>query len=465
MKKIVPQKRLRYIVLVFGIALSLSLVQTQNDVVSFDAQSATLTYDISFERNLAIAEALECPPETIENGMLHAALRHMFLFLPFEASFVNGVETLQVRVVSVEQEEAVLLLRAPLETIRQTNSPFRVFMNSFASPKAGFCFALDTKTLEVWLQTFEARGGDLAFSPEAFSAVQAMLELGDSPLVVLETVPPVPEVTEPQPQGPELETSAPNAAPVAFEPLPYLSDEPIRNFDAPLEVLEAATDYVAVIETTQGTLSIDLFESLAPQMVNNFVFLARNRYFDNLLFHRVIEDFMAQTGDPDGTGSGGPGYMVNDEIIPGLSHSAPGVVSMANAGPNTNGSQFFITSAPALHLDGQYSIFGLVTDGLEVLEELQPTDPSDPLAVATLDTSLALLVLQGIMLDENADSNLTLEAYLTEALGAVPELGARANVGNYDIALGINPQTGGEVVAFWPPFDRITSVEILARPK
>jgi len=436
----------------------------QNDAVDFNAQSATLTYDISYERTLAVAEALECPAETIENGMLHTALRHMFLFLPLEASFVNGVQTLQVRVVSTEQERAVLLLRAPLETIRETNSQFRVFMNSFASPKAGFCFALDLQTLDVWLQTFEARGGELAFSTEAFSSVETLLEQGT--VASLEgDVLPVPEVVEPQIEGPQLETSVPSSAPRAFEPLPYLSDEPIRTFDAPQDVLEADTDYAALIETSEGTLSIDLFESLAPQMVNNFVFLARNRYFDNLLFHRVIEDFMAQTGDPDGTGTGGPGYVLNDEIIPGLSHSAPGVVSMANAGPNTNGSQFFITFAPASHLDGQYSIFGLVTEGLDVLEGLQRTDPTEPLAVATLDTSLALLVLQGITLDDEADSDLSLEAYLTDTLGAVPELGARANVGNYDIALGVNPQTGGEVVAFWPPFDRVLSVEILARPK
>lgn len=439
-------------------------VKAQADTLNFDPQSGVLSYEISFERNLAIAEALECPPEALESGMLHAALRHMFLFLPLEASFTNGVETLQVRLVSSEREEAVLVLRAPLERIRETNRPFRVFMNSFASPKAGFCFALGPETLEVWLQTFGARGGELAYSDEVFEATKALLEEGPAAPLAGDG-PPFPELVEPAPETPTLDTAVSGNASSDFEPVPFLSDSPIRSFEAPLEVLESDTDYAAIVETSQGRLSIDLFESLAPQMVNNFVFLARHHFFEGLPFHRVLEDFIAQTGDPEGTGLGGPGYVLGDEIIPGLSHSAPGVVSMVNAGPDTNGSQFFITFAPAPHLDGQYSIFGLVTEGLEVLQQLQRTDPSAPLAVATLDTSLALLVLQGVTLDENADAEVTLETYLTGALGAVPEVGERVNVGDYDLALGVNPQTGAEVIGFWSASDRILSVEILARPK
>ncbi len=123
-------------------------------------------------------------------------------------------------------------------------------------------------------------------------------------------------------------------------------DEPAtRSFDGPEQVLESGVDYRAIFCTQAGPVYVDLFEDYAPQTVNNFVFLAQNGYYNNTTFHRVIEDFMAQGGDPTGTGSGGPGYQFGDETPGFLVFDRPGLLAMANAGPGTNGSQFFLTTA------------------------------------------------------------------------------------------------------------------------
>ncbi len=160
-----------------------------------------------------------------------------------------------------------------------------------------------------------------------------------------------------------------------MQPLAYLSSEPVRAFKAPEAVIDRNLDYYAELETTQGTVRIDLLEDAAPNTVNSFVFLALHRYFDGVVWHRVIPGFVAQTGDPTGTGTGGPGYSFGLEIAPGLAFDRPGMVGMARtADPNSNGSQFFITYGPAPHLTGQYTIFGRVVEGMEVLERLQPTD-------------------------------------------------------------------------------------------
>lgn len=125
---------------------------------------------------------------------------------------------------------------------------------------------------------------------------------------------------------------------------------------------------IVTIETSLGTIEAELFEDAAPKTVGNFVELARNGYYDGVIFHRVIDGFMIQGGDPDGTGMGGPGYNIPDEFGEGLAHSDPGVFSMANAGPNTGGSQFFITLVATPWLDGKHAIFGKVSKGMEVVE-------------------------------------------------------------------------------------------------
>ncbi len=134
--------------------------------------------------------------------------------------------------------------------------------------------------------------------------------------------------------------------------------------------------YIATIETEKGDIVIELFADKVPNTVNNFVFLARQGFYDDTTFHRVLEDFMAQAGDPTGTGSGGPGYRFRDEFHPSLKHSGPGILSMANAGPNTNGSQFFITYKATSWLDNRHAVFGKVTEGMDVLESLTLRDPS-----------------------------------------------------------------------------------------
>ncbi|MEZ4645761.1 MAG: peptidylprolyl isomerase [Chloroflexota bacterium] len=130
-----------------------------------------------------------------------------------------------------------------------------------------------------------------------------------------------------------------------------------------------------------GSFVIELLPKSAPQTVNSFVFLARNGWFDGVSFHRVLSGFVAQTGDPSGTGQGGPGYTIPNEIDPALSHREPGMVAMANAGPDTNGSQWYITLADASQLDGSYTLFGRVIEGMDVVQAITPRDPStDPTA-------------------------------------------------------------------------------------
>jgi len=136
--------------------------------------------------------------------------------------------------------------------------------------------------------------------------------------------------------------------------------------------------YTARMETDKGEMVIELFADKAPKTVNNFVFLARQGFYEDVIFHRVIANFMAQGGDPTGTGTGGPGYKFEDEFDPNLQHDKPGMLSMANAGPNTNGSQFFITHVPTPWLDNKHSVFGQVQEGMDVLMSIPPRDPMNP---------------------------------------------------------------------------------------
>jgi cyclophilin family peptidyl-prolyl cis-trans isomerase len=145
----------------------------------------------------------------------------------------------------------------------------------------------------------------------------------------------------------------------------------------PPMLIDKDKDYSATIKTDKGDIVIELYTKEAPVTVNNFVFLARNGFYDNITFHRVITGLVAQTGDPSGTGFGGPGYQFKDEFAPDLKHDAPGVVSMANSGPDTNGSQFFITMEATPDLDGKHAIFGKVIKGMDVVEALTPRDPAE----------------------------------------------------------------------------------------
>jgi len=130
----------------------------------------------------------------------------------------------------------------------------------------------------------------------------------------------------------------------------------------------------AVFETSLGTFKAEILLAEMPITAGNFIALAKSGFYDGLHFHRVIKDFMIQGGDPDGTGRGGPGYTFKDEFDPKLKHDRPGVLSMANAGPNTNGSQFFITHVPTPWLDGKHSVFGQVIRGQDVVDAIQQSD-------------------------------------------------------------------------------------------
>lgn len=146
--------------------------------------------------------------------------------------------------------------------------------------------------------------------------------------------------------------------------------------------IDPKKEYRATFTTDQGDMVFKLHADKAPKTVNNFVFLARQGYYDGTKFHRVINGFMAQGGDPTATGSGGPGYSFEDEFHPDLRHNGRGILSMANAGPNTNGSQFFITHGPTTHLDDKHSVFGRLVEGDDVLKAIPARDPSNKNAPA-----------------------------------------------------------------------------------
>ncbi|MGM9321228.1 peptidylprolyl isomerase [Deinococcus aquaticus] len=196
----------------------------------------------------------------------------------------------------------------------------------------------------------------------------------------------------------------PGAVPAGYTLVPALSDKPTREFKAePDPALEDGKDYYALIDTSRGQILADLYEQETPVTVNNFVFLARNQYFDGIRFHRVIDGFMAQTGDPKSVddskkaewGTGGPGYSFADEFRQKLTFNAGGILAMANSGPATNGSQFFITFEPTDFLNGKHTIFGKVVTGDDTLPKLTRTmDQSNAeIEGATADQILSVRIL------------------------------------------------------------------------
>ena len=156
-----------------------------------------------------------------------------------------------------------------------------------------------------------------------------------------------------------------------------MTNQPKQWNKPPAFGLDKEKKYSAVINTDSGKIKINLFAEKTPKTVNNFVFLAREGFYDGIIFHRVIEEFMVQGGDPTGTGRGGPGYRFEDEIHYSLKHDKPGILSMANAGKNTNGSQFFITHVPTPWLDGKHTVFGEVVEGMDVVFSIPERDPNN----------------------------------------------------------------------------------------
>ena len=209
--------------------------------------------------------------------------------------------------------------------------------------------------------------------------MKALILLGVSLLVMVSiacelpqdepTATPIPDVI-PTPRIADTPTPAVIGTPTP-ESAVTASGRVIKQFASPPQMsIDPEGDYTADIQTNQGTISVELYAEDAPITVNNFVFLARQGFYDGVIFHRVIPNFMIQGGDPTGTGTSGPGYRFQDEIVPSLSFDSAGILAMANAGPNTNGSQFFITVAPTLHLTGNHTIFGRVTAGQEVADAI-----------------------------------------------------------------------------------------------
>jgi peptidyl-prolyl cis-trans isomerase B (cyclophilin B) len=177
----------------------------------------------------------------------------------------------------------------------------------------------------------------------------------------------------PEPSPAPAPTPAP-AQPPSPAPEPAAKPKVMKWDEPPPMIIDTSKKYTAFMETEKGTMVLELFAKDVPVTVNNFVFLVEQGLYDGTTFHRVIPSFMAQGGDPTGTGRGGPGYQFEDEFT---EHKhGTGTLSMANAGPNTNGCQFFITYAPQPGLDGKHSVFGQVVEGMDVLNSLTPRDPN-----------------------------------------------------------------------------------------
>jgi peptidyl-prolyl cis-trans isomerase B (cyclophilin B) len=149
----------------------------------------------------------------------------------------------------------------------------------------------------------------------------------------------------------------------------------------PAMEIDSKKQYTATIETNRGNIEIELYPQYAPKTVNNFVFLARQGFYDGISFHRVISNFMIQGGDPTGSGRGGPGYRFEDEFANNPLKHETGVLSMANAGPGTNGSQFFITHSPQPHLNGKHTVFGKVTNGQNVVNAIRQGDKMERVTI------------------------------------------------------------------------------------
>jgi cyclophilin family peptidyl-prolyl cis-trans isomerase/protein-disulfide isomerase len=162
--------------------------------------------------------------------------------------------------------------------------------------------------------------------------------------------------------------------------------------DCPPMIIDPKKQYIATLHTEKGNIEIELYADKAPLAVNSFVFLASQGWFDRVTFHRVIEGYIAQAGDPSGTGFGGPGYAFSNEISPDLTFDGPGVVGMANAGPDSNGSQFFITYTATPRLNGGYTIFGRVISGMDVVERLTVRDPSQSMELPPGDLILGVTI-------------------------------------------------------------------------
>lgn len=248
---------------------------------------------------------------------------------------------------------------------------------------------LTSEEFEIWLQDMAASldldtaqfDSDL-HSEEFSAAAQAAwdqgqeLELGGTPFVLINGLP----------------YTGPLDA-VSLDSIFQLEFLRQRQFtECPAMALEPGASYTASLETEKGDIVIELFPEVAPMAVNSFIFLAEHDWFDNVTFHRVLPGFVAQAGDPTGTGYGGPGYSFAIETDPDLTFDRAGLLAMANSGPTSNGSQFFITLGPAEHLNGGFTIFGEVIQGMDVVESLTARDPSQAADLPPGDLILDVII-------------------------------------------------------------------------
>lgn len=198
------------------------------------------------------------------------------------------------------------------------------------------------------------------------------------------------------PSGGATSTQVPSPTPIAsgapVKQIVEIRGMSIAQYSKPPPLtIDATAQYTATIRTNLGTMVIDLMAEQAPVTVNNFVFLANEGFYNGVIFHRVIPNFMIQSGDPTGTGFEGPGYRFQDEFVAELTFAQPGILAMANSGPGTNGSQFFVTTVPTPHLNGAHTIFGRITQGQDIADAISLTEtgagskPVTPVVIQGID--------------------------------------------------------------------------------
>lgn len=224
-----------------------------------------------------------------------------------------------------------------------------------------------------------------------------------------------------------------------------------RTYAEPEQVIDPLVDYHAIFCTPYGPVYVDLLEDVAPQTVNNFVFLAQNDFYNNLTFHRVIDDFMVQGGDPQGNGTGGPGYQFEDEFVTFMTFDRPGLLAMANSGPNTNGSQFFITTAITDWLNYNHTIFGEVIAGQPNAEAIPATEVEPNVA---LEAVVIITEPENVEVDYEAPEAPTQEQYV-ESVDEVPELNnlelnaEMTNAFDTEAVVAALPEAAQEAAAAW----------------
>ncbi len=416
------------LVLVTAFAIIFGLVQSQNltqsqvklaeaqtaaastlsaaELQAADAQSQALTLaaQTASTRQAQMMETSNAQAATSQAGQANEAATAQSQVL---ASAQQLASTQQAQVVATSQSQASSTLTAAVANAATHEAGI---LNEAATAQAQAITSAQQLAATQHANAVATIVAEARSNQENLIATQTMLEgqLSDLQALMEKTIIPTVTPVATEPLDPEATSDVTHAADQQTpqqlcDAVGTAKNPENRNFNQAEQVLQLNVDYFAILCTGAGPVFIDLLEKETPITVNNFVFLAQQGYYNNTTFHRVLPNFMAQGGDPTGSGTGDPGYSFIDEIIPSLTFDAPGKLAMANAGPNTNGSQFFITFGPQPTLNGGYTIFGLVVKGQANVNRIKLRDPEqNPTTSGTpLNTVLIITDQTKVLLTDN----------------------------------------------------------------